>query len=115
MQTRFWGVAPLFLSTLASAHEPETQPAAEAPGETINIVAARPAEAASSVHFTTQDLAERPHTTPSDLLRQVPGLMVSQHAGGGKADQLFLRGFDADHGTDVAVFADGVPVNMTSH
>ena len=51
----------------------------------------------------------------SDILRQVPGLIVSQHAGGGKADQYFIRGFDADHGTDIAVFADGVPVNMPSH
>ena len=38
--------------------------------------------------------------------------MVSQHAGGGKADQYFIRGFDADHGTDIAIFADGVPVNL---
>ena len=38
-----------------------------------------------------------------------------QHAGGGKANQYFLRGFDADHGTDVAFFVDGVPVNMPSH
>ena len=41
--------------------------------------------------------------------------MVSQHAGGGKSDQYFIRGFDADHGTDIAIFADGVPVNMPSH
>jgi outer membrane receptor protein involved in Fe transport len=74
-----------------------------------------PAEAASSVHFTKDELEERPHDTPSDLLRQTPGLVVAQHAGGGKADQLFLRGFDADHGTDVAISVDGVPANMTSH
>jgi outer membrane receptor protein involved in Fe transport len=41
--------------------------------------------------------------------------MVSQHAGGGKSDQYFIRGFDADHGTDIAIYADGVPVNMPSH
>src|SRR5262249_9782272 len=57
----------------------------------------------------------RAHTQMSDILRQVPGLVVSQHAGGGKADQYFIRGFDADHGTDIAVFADGVPVNLVSH
>ncbi len=45
----------------------------------------------------------------------VPGLLAVQHQGGGKADQLFLRGFDADHGTDVGVFVDGVPVNLPSH
>jgi outer membrane receptor protein involved in Fe transport len=83
--------------------------------EVITIYELRPAEAASSVHLDAQQLAERPHTTASDLLRQVPGLVVAQHAGGGKADQLFLRGFDADHGTDVALFVDGVPANMPSH
>jgi outer membrane receptor protein involved in Fe transport len=45
----------------------------------------------------------------------VPGLLAVQHQGGGKADQLFLRGFDADHGTDVAVFVDDVPINLPSH
>jgi hypothetical protein len=50
-----------------------------------------------------------------DLLRLVPGLFIAQHAGGGKAEQIFLRGFDSDHGTDFAVFIDGMPVNMVSH
>ncbi len=48
-------------------------------------------------------------------MRLVPGLFIAQHQGGGKAEQIFLRGFDADHGTDFAVFWDGVPVNMPSH
>src|SRR5262249_15665063 len=50
-----------------------------------------------------------------DVVEAVPGLFAVQHAGGGKANQYFLRGFDADHGTDVAFFVDGVPVNMPSH
>ena len=50
-----------------------------------------------------------------DLLRLVPGLFIAQHAGGGKAEQIFLRGFDCDHGTDFAVSIDGLPVNMVSH
>jgi outer membrane cobalamin receptor len=45
----------------------------------------------------------------------VPGLFIGQHAGGGKAEQIFLRGFDIDHGTDVAISVDGMPVNMVSH
>jgi hypothetical protein len=45
----------------------------------------------------------------------VPGLIIGQHAGGGKAEQLFLRGFDIDHGTDVSISVDGMPVNMVSH
>jgi outer membrane receptor protein involved in Fe transport len=83
--------------------------------ETILVEADAPAESASSVYLDRDKLARRSRTQMSDVLRQVPGLMVSQHAGGGKADQYFIRGFDADHGTDIAVFADGVPVNLTSH
>lgn len=50
-----------------------------------------------------------------ELLKLVPGLFIGQHAGGGKAEQLFLRGFDLDHGTDLAIAVDGMPVNMVSH
>ena len=88
---------------------------ATAADETIVITADAPAESASSVRLTRDQLRYRSRTQPSDSLRNVPGIMVSQHAGGGKADQYFVRGFDADHGTDVAIFADGVPVNLTSH
>jgi hypothetical protein len=45
----------------------------------------------------------------------VPGLFIAQHAGGGKAEQIFLRGFDIDHGTDIQISVDGLPVNMVSH
>jgi outer membrane cobalamin receptor len=45
----------------------------------------------------------------------VPGLFIAQHAGGGKGEQIFLRGFDCDHGTDVQVSVDGQPVNVVSH
>ena len=71
-----------------------------------------PAESASSVHLDRDELRYRSRTQVSDILRQVPGLVVSQHAGGGKSDQYFIRGFDADHGTDIAIFADGIPVNL---
>lgn len=56
-----------------------------------------------------------PVNTAQDLLRKVPGLFIAQHAGGGKAEQIFLRGFDNDHGTDIAISADGMPVNVVSH
>jgi outer membrane receptor protein involved in Fe transport len=61
------------------------------------------------------DLNMQPVKSAQDLLRLVPGLLIAQHQGGGKAEQIFLRGFDADHGTDVAVTVDGMPVNMVSH
>ena len=56
-----------------------------------------------------------PINTSQDILRMVPGLFIGQHAGGGKAEQIFLRGFDIDHGTDIAIEVDGMPVNMVSH
>ena len=74
-----------------------------------------PTSAASSSTIRDLDFELRPRTSPSDLLRVVPGLLTAQHQGGGKADQLFLRGFDADHGTDVGIFVDGIPVNLPSH
>jgi hypothetical protein len=64
---------------------------------------------------TKVDLNKFPVNSAQDLLRKVPGLFIAQHAGGGKAEQLFLRGFDADHGTDVSVNVDGMPVNIVSH
>ena len=61
------------------------------------------------------DLKLRPVNNTQDLLRLVPGLFTAQHQGGGKAEQIFLRGFDCDHGTDVNVSVDNMPVNMVSH
>ncbi len=57
----------------------------------------------------------RPYSSSQDLLRVLPGLVIAQHGGGGKAEQIFLRGFDTDHGTDVALSVDGTPVNLVSH
>ncbi|MGH7599166.1 MAG: TonB-dependent receptor, partial [bacterium] len=56
-----------------------------------------------------------PNRSAQDMLQLAPGLVIAQHAGGGKAEQIFLRGFDADHGTDVNISVDGMPVNMVSH
>ncbi len=61
------------------------------------------------------DIRLRPITNSQEVLRMVPGLFIGQHAGGGKAEQIFLRGFDLDHGTDINITADGLPVNMVSH
>lgn len=61
------------------------------------------------------DLETTPVNSSQEILRKVPGLFIGQHAGGGKAEQIFLRGFDIDHGTDIAISVDGMPVNMVSH
>jgi outer membrane cobalamin receptor len=65
--------------------------------------------------LTPVDIQLRPTNTSQDILRIVPGLFIAQHAGGGKAEQIFLRGFDIDHGTDLNLEVDGLPVNMVSH
>jgi hypothetical protein len=61
------------------------------------------------------DIALRDVSNSQEVLRLVPGLFIGQHQGGGKAEQIFLRGFDCDHGTDVSINADNMPVNMVSH
>lgn len=61
------------------------------------------------------DLENTPVKNSQEILRKVPGLIIGQHAGGGKAEQIFLRGFDIDHGTDINLTVDGLPVNMVSH
>lgn len=62
-----------------------------------------------------ETLIERPMLRTGEMLEFIPGMMVTQHSGSGKANQYFLRGFNLDHGTDFAVNVDGMPVNMRSH
>ncbi|WP_267389774.1 TonB-dependent receptor [Sphingomonas sp. GC_Shp_3] len=62
-----------------------------------------------------EDFANRPVSRVGELAENVPGLIATQHSGTGKANQYFLRGFNLDHGTDLAGYADGVPINMRSH
>ncbi|HET7000269.1 MAG TPA: TonB-dependent receptor [Puia sp.] len=61
------------------------------------------------------DMALRDISNSQEVLRLVPGLFIGQHQGGGKAEQIFLRGFDCDHGTDISLNADNAPINMVSH
>lgn len=65
--------------------------------------------------FGDIDIITNPVKSSQDVLQKVPGLFIGQHAGGGKAEQIFLRGFDIDHGTDINITVDGLPVNMVSH
>ncbi|MEP6824548.1 MAG: TonB-dependent receptor [Ramlibacter sp.] len=73
------------------------------------------ASSASEGVVTSKQLRTRPILRAGDLMESVPGLVATQHAGEGKANQYFLRGFNLDHGTDLATFVDGVPVNMPTH
>ncbi|SFU77170.1 TonB-dependent receptor [Pseudoduganella namucuonensis] len=72
-------------------------------------------DAASQGVVTAALIANRPALRPGELLEFVPGVIVTQHSGDGKANQYFLRGFNLDHGTDFATHVDGMPVNMRTH
>ncbi len=61
------------------------------------------------------DIKMRGVNNSQEVLRIVPGLFIGQHQGGGKAEQIFIRGFDCDHGTDISLNVDGIPINMVSH
>ncbi|MBL8139363.1 MAG: TonB-dependent receptor [Acidobacteria bacterium] len=73
------------------------------------------AEAASTGVVTPAELSERARRRPAEALEGVPGMVVSQHSGEGKANQYYLRGFNIDHGTDLALSVAGMPVNLPTH
>jgi outer membrane receptor protein involved in Fe transport len=74
-----------------------------------------PPNLASEMTVTGDELNDRPVTRPGEILEAVPGLIVTQHSGDGKANQYFLRGYNLDHGTDMAITVDDMPVNMRTH
>jgi len=73
------------------------------------------ASAASQGMVGATELEARPFLRRGELLEVIPGVVVTQHSGNGKANQYFLRGFNLDHGTDFSISVDGLPVNMRSH
>lgn len=76
---------------------------------------ASPPAMASEMTVSGRDINDRPITRPGEVLEVAPGLIVTQHSGEGKANQYFLRGYNLDHGTDMAITVDDMPVNMRSH
>jgi outer membrane receptor protein involved in Fe transport len=103
----FSGVSTLF------AHDPEA-PVLEVPE--VGVTTERPVAASSQQFIPDKEYLLQPQGRPAQVLRLIPGFIAVEHSGGaGKADQYFLRGFDADHGTDVAFFSDGMPINFRTH
>jgi len=111
-----WSLSLALLTALLSTAARAEPQAGDAPIE-IQVTGQRHERenGAGDLELSGRELSLRPSRTPGDVLQAVPGLIAVQHAGGGKANQLFLRGFDADHGTDVALFLNGVPLNERSH
>ncbi len=73
------------------------------------------AASANEGTVTRKHLDAIPTSRPGEILEAVPGLIITQHSGEGKANQYFLRGFNLDHGTDLAITVGGMPVNMRTH
>ena len=112
--------AALLCITAATLHCAAHTPAPEAVvPDTLPDIKLRDINVVAHVNHLSEvakvDLAVNPVKSSQEVLRAVPGLFIAQHAGGGKAEQLFLRGFDLDHGTDINISVDGMPVNMVSH
>jgi len=83
------------------------------PGRATDLIGT--ASAASQGIVGAHELESRPFLRRGELLEVIPGVVITQHTGGGKANHYFLRGFNLDHGTDFAVSVDGMPVNLRSH
>jgi hypothetical protein len=102
--------------TAVRANQPVTAGASGVtPGTSSDGAAVLQPTAASAVRISGAEVNAVPFLRPGEALEVVPGLIVTQHSGEGKANQYFLRGFNLDHGTDLAIKVDGMPVNMPTH
>jgi hypothetical protein len=82
-------------------------------GRNVNLIGK--VSAASSGTIDAEQIATRPVLRPAEILEAIPGLLVSQHSGEGKANQYYLRGFQLDHGTDLEATIAGTPINLPTH
>jgi hypothetical protein len=122
MSAPSWRALACAATACAAAHAQTPQPpaaAASAPqsvtvrGHYDNAIGS--SDAASQGVINAELLKSRPPQRPGEVLEFVPGVIVTQHSGDGKANQYFLRGFNLDHGTDFATFVGGMPVNTPTH
>lgn len=108
------GLLPRLLPAWVLVALPALAQQGELPATVVTAAPERPA-AASEYVVPAEALAARPIARVGEALEAAPGLIVTQHSGEGKANQYFLRGFNLDHGTDLAISVDGMPVNQRSH
>ena len=103
----------MLFSSPAGAHDPDAD-IIEVPE--ITVLGEKPSAASSQQFIPSKEVLLQPQGRPAQALRLIPGFITVEHSGGaGKADQYFLRGFDADHGTDIAFFVDNMPINLRTH
>jgi TonB dependent receptor/TonB-dependent Receptor Plug Domain len=110
---KHWILAIAALAALRVAHSADSDPGLEQ----ITVVATGISNmtAASAGDISQEQMLSQPLLRPAAVLENVPGLIVTQHSGEGKANQYFLRAFNLDHGTDLALEVDDMPVNMPTH
>jgi outer membrane receptor protein involved in Fe transport len=109
----FAGALALMRPCAAEELDPQGAAVVKVSGHYDNAVGT--SDAASEGTITADLIASRPAMRTGEILEFVPGMIVTQHSGDGKANQYFLRGFNLDHGTDFATYVDAVPVNMRTH
>ncbi len=107
-------ICPEWVCKTASATESDiTAPEVEVLGTYETGVGT--SDSASEGRVTARRVETRPALRPGEVLEYVPGVIITQHSGDGKANQYFLRGFNLDHGTDFSISVAGMPVNMPTH
>ncbi|MEZ5300478.1 MAG: TonB-dependent receptor [Verrucomicrobiales bacterium] len=116
---------PAFATAQEAATDPQAAPPSTAAGEapmldTVVVVGKAEdllgtAPSSSKGQANNEELSQRPVLRRGELLEAVPGVVITQHSGGGKANQYFVRGFNLDHGTDFHVSLDGMPINFRTH
>ncbi len=113
-----FGLILAVLPPVGGAAAQEIPAAVELPEVTIRAtpgIGLGTADTASEGNVSAQRIEAQPRYRVGEVLEEVPGLIITQHSGEGKANQYFLRGFNLDHGTDIAISLDGMPVNMRTH
>ncbi len=111
---------PVIIGTTGAPAALRISLAVGAVGTTINVQGREDdlvgiASSATQGTVGAKEIEDRPILRAGEIMETIPGLIITQHAGGGKANQYFLRGFNLDHGTDFATFLDGMPLNLPSH
>jgi len=113
-RTSYWSICLVeLLLCNVSAHAHENMPEVEIVTHYDNAIGS--SESASQGVVQSQRLNTRALLRPAEALEFIPGMVVTQHSGDGKANQYFLRGMNLDHGTDFATSINGVPINLPTH
>ena len=115
MTNKFWlgALGLLAYASVNATEEIQQLETIEVIGNYSNAVGT--SDAASQGVATPKMFENRPVYRPGEVLETIPGLVITQHSGDGKANQYFLRGYNLDHGTDFATFVAGMPINMRTH